>query len=47
MMTLRSGRGCQVSMTALQMRRANSISVPVKLSGEYSKRNCVSGIFAA
>lgn len=31
MMTFRSGRGCQTSMTALQIRRANSTSVPVKL----------------
>ena len=47
MMTFRSGRGCQTSMTALQIRRANSTSVPVKLSGEYSKRKLVSGILSA
>ena len=35
-MTLLSGVGFQMSKTALQMSRANSISVPVKLSGEYS-----------
>ena len=30
MITCRSGRGFHTSMTALQIRRANSISVPVK-----------------
>ncbi len=47
MITCLSGRGFHTSMTALQIRRANSISVPVKLSGEYSKRKLVSGILAA
>ena len=32
-----SGEGCQTSITASQISSANSISVPWKLSGEYSK----------
>ncbi|CPU64609.1 Uncharacterised protein [Mycobacteroides abscessus] len=35
-MTLRSGRGSKTSSTSLQMRAANSSSVPVYDSGEYS-----------
>ena len=38
MMTLLSGSGFQMSKTRLQISSANSGSVPVKLSGEYSKR---------
>ena len=38
MMTGSSGVGSQIFNTALQISRANSGSVPVKLSGEYSKR---------
>ena len=36
MMTLRSGVGSKTSITWLQMSRANSSSVPVYDSGEYS-----------
>ena len=42
-MTFQSGRGCQTSSTASQISSANSGSVPVKLSGEYSNRISVSG----
>ena len=42
-----SGVGSQTSRTALQISTAKGISVPVKLSGEYSKKNSVSGIAAA
>ena len=42
-MTLRSGLGCQTSSTASQTSSEYSGSVPVKLSGEYSKRTSVSG----
>ena len=35
-MILFSGVGCQISWTAVQISSANSTSVPVKLSGEYS-----------
>ena len=38
MIALRSGVGCHTSRTALQTSSAYSGSVPVKLSGEYSKR---------
>ncbi len=38
MMTLLSGVGFHISITALHISAANSGSVPVKLSGEYSKR---------
>ena len=41
------GVGCQTSMTASQMSRANSSSVPVKLSGEYSKTHSVLGSASA
>ena len=37
-MSLRSGVGSRTPMTALHISRANSGSVPVKDSGEYSKR---------
>ena len=37
-MILSSRVGCQMSVTASQISRANSSSVLVKLSGEYSKR---------
>jgi hypothetical protein len=36
--SLLSGVGSMISVTALQIYSATSISVPVKLSGEYSKR---------
>ena len=45
MMTGSSGVGSQIFNTALQISRANSGSVPVKLSGEYSNRKCPS-VFA-
>ena len=38
--TLSSGVGCQTSKTALHTSSAYSGSVPVKLSGEYSKVKC-------
>ena len=38
MMTFQSGRGCHTSRTALHTSNAQSISVPVKLSGEYSNK---------
>lgn len=47
MIALWSGVGSQTSRTALQISTAKGISVPVKLSGEYSKKNSVSGIAAA
>jgi len=47
MITLFSGVGSQISITALQISAAKSTSVPVKLSGEYSKEKSVSGYFAA
>jgi len=37
-MILSCGVGCQTSVTASQISRANSSSVLVKLSGEYSRR---------
>jgi hypothetical protein len=37
MIILRSLVGCHAAITALQISRAKSNSVPVKLSGEYSK----------
>jgi len=36
-----SGVGCQTSITASEISLAKSSSVPVKLSGEYSKTNSV------
>ncbi len=35
-MISRPAAGCQTSITALQTSTANSSSVPVKISGEYS-----------
>ena len=45
--TVRSGVGCQTSITASQISTANGSSVPVKVSGEYSKRQSVCGCSAA
>ena len=36
--SLLSGVGLMISVTSLQISSATSSSVPVKLSGEYSKR---------
>ena len=41
-MISRPGPGCQTSITALQISTANSISVPVKISGEYWYPNSTS-----
>ena len=46
MITFFSGVGCQTSQTASQISTAKSISVPVKLSGEYSKVKSVPGIIS-
>ena len=43
----RSGVGFQMSITASHARSANGSSVPVKLSGEYSKRMSVPVIVSA
>ena len=42
-----SGVGCQTAFTASQTSTAKSISVPVKLSGEYWNTHSVSGASAA
>ena len=46
-MTLRAGVGCQTAFTASHTSTAKSSSVPVKLSGEYSNTQSVSGRAAA
>ncbi|MCY1309867.1 hypothetical protein D9M68_393920 [compost metagenome] len=46
-MILLSGVGCQTSITASQTCTANSSSVKLKVSGEYSKVHWVSGCSAA
>ena len=46
MIALRSAVGRHTSSTALQISAAYSGSVPVKLSGEYSKRK-LPGVFSA
>ena len=46
-MTLCAGVGCQTSFTASHISTAKSSSVPVKLSGEYSNTQSVSGRAAA
>ena len=47
MITGFSGVGCHTAVTASQTSTANSSSVPVKLSGEYSNTHSVSGYLAA
>ena len=46
MIVFHCGVGFQTSFTALQTSTANSSSVPVYDSGEYSKETLVSGIVA-
>ena len=43
----RSGVGCHASMTALHTASDTGSSVPLNTSGEYSKRQSVSGCSAA
>ena len=45
-MVLRAGVGNQTSVTASQISTAKSSSVPVKLSGEYSRNHSVPGRLA-
>ena len=47
MIALRSGVGCQISVTASQIVLAKPSSVAVKVSGLYSKRQSVLGCEAA
>ena len=46
-MTLRSGVGCQTSVTASTTSTAKSSSVPVYDSGEYSKKMSVSSLICS